>query len=232
MSRCVGATGLVGETMISVLEERKFPVASCFRWPASVRSASSVSFRGRARAGAATLASFDFAQCDIGLFSAGARGVARSTRRKAAAAGCVVIDNTSQFRYQEDIPLVVPEVNPQAIAQYKHARHHRQSELLDHPDGGGAEADPRCGRHRAHQRRHLPVGLRRRARGRRGAGAQSDRALLSGKGPIEAEGDAPSRSPSTASRRSTSSRTTATRKEEMKMCWETRKILGDAAASA
>jgi aspartate-semialdehyde dehydrogenase len=62
---------------------------------------------------------FDFARADIGLFSAGAE-VSREVRAESPPqAGCVVIDNTSQFRYEDDIPLVVPEVNPQAIAQYK-----------------------------------------------------------------------------------------------------------------
>jgi aspartate-semialdehyde dehydrogenase len=61
---------------------------------------------------------FDFSQADIALFSAGAEVSARYAPI-AAAAGCVVIDNTSQFRYQDDIPLVVPEVNPHAIAQYR-----------------------------------------------------------------------------------------------------------------
>ncbi|HEV7715883.1 MAG TPA: aspartate-semialdehyde dehydrogenase, partial [Steroidobacteraceae bacterium] len=64
------------------------------------------------------LATFDFSKADIGLFSAGAE-VSREYAPKAAAAGCIVIDNTSEFRYQDDIPLVVPEVNPHAIAQYK-----------------------------------------------------------------------------------------------------------------
>jgi aspartate-semialdehyde dehydrogenase len=64
------------------------------------------------------LAEFDFSQVQIGLFSAGG-SVSEIYAPKAAAAGCVVIDNTSQFRYDEDIPLVVPEVNPHAIAQYR-----------------------------------------------------------------------------------------------------------------
>jgi aspartate-semialdehyde dehydrogenase len=65
------------------------------------------------------LADFDFAKVHIGLFSAGA-SISAEYAPKAAAAGCVVIDNTSQFRYDDDIPLVVPEVNPHAIAQYTH----------------------------------------------------------------------------------------------------------------
>ena len=64
------------------------------------------------------LASFDFSRADIGLFSAGSE-VSAEFAPKAAAAGCIVIDNTSQFRYQDDIPLVVPEVNAHAIAQYR-----------------------------------------------------------------------------------------------------------------
>ena len=64
------------------------------------------------------LASFDFSKTRIGLFSPGA-AVSAEYAPKAAAAGCVVIDNTSQFRYDDDIPLVVPEVNPEKIADYK-----------------------------------------------------------------------------------------------------------------
>ncbi len=64
------------------------------------------------------LAGFDFSRADIGLFSAGGE-ISAEFAPKAAAAGCVVIDNTAQFRYDDEIPLVVPEVNPHAIAQYK-----------------------------------------------------------------------------------------------------------------
>lgn len=64
------------------------------------------------------LETFDFSKTQIGLFSPGA-SISAIYAPKAAAAGCVVIDNTSQFRYDDDIPLVVPEVNPKAIAQYK-----------------------------------------------------------------------------------------------------------------
>ena len=64
------------------------------------------------------LASFDFSKVQIGLFSPGA-SVSAEYAPKAAAAGCVVIDNTSQFRYDDDIPLVVPEVNPEKVAEYK-----------------------------------------------------------------------------------------------------------------
>ncbi len=113
----VGATGLVGDTMIQVLEERDFPVATLYPL-ASVRSIGrSVKFRGRDYP-VDDLATFDFSKADIGLFSAGSE-ISAVFAPKAAAAGCVVIDNTSQFRYDADIPLVVPEVNPDAIGQYK-----------------------------------------------------------------------------------------------------------------
>src|SRR5689334_22792143 len=113
----VGATGLVGETMIKVLEERDFPVAELYPLASNRSLGKDVDFRGKSYP-VTDLADFDFSQADIGLFSAGAE-VSREFAPKAAAAGCVVIDNTSEFRYQDDIPLVVPEVNPQALAKYK-----------------------------------------------------------------------------------------------------------------
>jgi aspartate-semialdehyde dehydrogenase len=112
----VGATGAVGETIISILEERKFPVGTLYPL-ASARSAGSrVEFRG-SYVRVQDLAQFDFSKAQIGLFSAGG-DVSAIYAPKAAAAGCVVIDNTAHFRYDTDIPLVVPEVNPHAIAQY------------------------------------------------------------------------------------------------------------------
>ncbi|HEY1724652.1 MAG TPA: aspartate-semialdehyde dehydrogenase [Steroidobacteraceae bacterium] len=113
----VGATGLVGETMITVLEERGFPVSELHPLASNRSLGKSVSFRGRDLP-VLELASFDFSRADIGLFSAGAE-VSAEYAPKAAAAGCIVIDNTSQFRYQDDIPLIVPEVNRHAIARYR-----------------------------------------------------------------------------------------------------------------
>ena len=110
----VGATGLVGEMMINVLEERAFPVAQLFPLASERSLGRSVTFRGRSYP-VNELAGFDFARCDFALFSAGA-AVSREHAPRAAAAGCIVIDNTSEFRYQESIPLVVPEVNLQALA--------------------------------------------------------------------------------------------------------------------
>jgi aspartate-semialdehyde dehydrogenase len=113
----LGATGLVGETMIRVLEERDFPVAELLPLASSRSLGKRVEFRGR-HIPVIDVATFDFARAQIGLFSAGGE-VSREYAPKAAAAGCIVIDNTSEFRYEDDIPLVVPEVNPQAIAAYK-----------------------------------------------------------------------------------------------------------------
>ncbi len=113
----VGATGAVGETMLSILAERKFPVGKVYAL-ASERSVGKRVPFGDKLLVVEDLATFDFAKVQVGLFSPGA-SVSAIYAPKAAAAGCVVIDNTSQFRYDEDIPLVVPEVNPQAIAQYK-----------------------------------------------------------------------------------------------------------------
>jgi aspartate-semialdehyde dehydrogenase len=113
----VGATGLVGETMIKVLEEREFPVTELFPLASNRSLGKTATFKGRSMP-VLELATFDFSQADIGLFSAGA-AVSREFAPKAAAAGCIVIDNTSEFRYDDAVPLVVPEVNPHAISQYK-----------------------------------------------------------------------------------------------------------------
>ncbi len=113
----VGATGAVGETMMAILEERQFPVGRLYPL-ASERSAGSiVTFRG-AQVRVLPLAQHDFSKTPIGLFSAGG-SVSAEYAPKAAAQGCVVIDNTAHFRYDADIPLVVPEVNPDAIEQYR-----------------------------------------------------------------------------------------------------------------
>ena len=112
----VGATGAVGEAMIAILEERNFPVGKLYPL-ASARSAGSrIEFKGRHEK-VGVLEEFDFRKAQLSLFSAGA-GVSAEYAPRAAAAGCIVIDNSSQFRYEDDIPLVVPEVNPRAVAGY------------------------------------------------------------------------------------------------------------------
>lgn len=113
----LGATGVVGEAMLAILEQRKFPVRNLFLLASSRSAGSTVTFCNRAIT-VLDVEGFDFSQVQIGLFSAGA-SVSEKYAPIAAAAGCVVIDNTSQFRYDQDIPLVVPEVNAHAIAQYK-----------------------------------------------------------------------------------------------------------------
>jgi len=113
----LGATGLVGDTMINVLEERDFPVSELYPLASNRSLGKSVRFKGKSYP-VLDVETFDFSKADIGLFSAGAE-VSAKYAPIAAAAGCVVIDNTSQFRYQDDIPLVVPEVNPGDIARYK-----------------------------------------------------------------------------------------------------------------
>ncbi|MEX2469458.1 MAG: aspartate-semialdehyde dehydrogenase [Pseudohongiellaceae bacterium] len=113
----VGATGAVGEAMLNILAERDFPVGKLYPLASERSAGSTVMFKGRpVKVG--DLARFDFSQAQIGLFSAGG-SVSAEYAPKAAAAGCVVIDNTSHFRYEPDIPLVVPEVNPERIADYK-----------------------------------------------------------------------------------------------------------------
>lgn len=112
----VGATGAVGEVMLSILEERKFPVGEIFPLASSRSAGSKIRFDGK-EVVVRDLAEFDFSKAQIALFSAGG-SISAEFAPKAAAAGCIVIDNTSHFRRDDDIPLVVPEVNPKAVAAY------------------------------------------------------------------------------------------------------------------
>lgn len=113
----LGATGEVGQTILAVLTERGFPIEKLYPL-ASQRSAGDViRFANKSRE-VIDVADFDFDDVHIALFSAGA-DVSAKFAPIAAEAGCIVIDNTSQFRYDEDIPLVVPEVNPESIADFR-----------------------------------------------------------------------------------------------------------------
>jgi aspartate-semialdehyde dehydrogenase len=113
----VGATGAVGEAMVEILAERRFPVKE-IALLASARSVGKVVRFGGRSVRVERLEDFDFSKTQIGLFSAGG-AVSADHAPRAAAAGCVVIDNTSHFRYDVDVPLVVPEVNPGALAGYR-----------------------------------------------------------------------------------------------------------------
>ncbi len=113
----VGATGAVGVTIREILEERNFPVAE-LHMLASERSAGDrVQFAGK-NISVKNLAEFDFEGVDIAVFSAGG-AISKEYAPKAAKAGAIVIDNTAEFRYHDEIPLVVSEVNPERIADYK-----------------------------------------------------------------------------------------------------------------
>ena len=112
----IGATGVVGEAMLSILEERDFPVGNLYPLASHRSAGSSIQFNGATHT-VGDLEDFDFTKAQIGLFSAGASVSARHAPR-AGEAGCVVVDNSSQFRYDDDVPLIVPEVNPHAIGTY------------------------------------------------------------------------------------------------------------------
>ena len=112
----VGASGAVGEAMLTVLAERNFPVGEIYPLASERSAGKTVEFRGR-HIRIADLADFDFSKAQIALFSAGG-SISEQYAPKAAEAGCIVVDNTSHFRMDPEIPLVVPEVNPHAIADY------------------------------------------------------------------------------------------------------------------
>jgi aspartate-semialdehyde dehydrogenase len=112
-----GATGAVGEALLSILKQRKFPIGELVPL-ASERSAGSKVEFGNRSITVKNLADYDFNGIDIAFFSAGG-SVSRVHVPRAADAGAIVIDNTSEFRYQPDVPLVISEVNPHAIEQYR-----------------------------------------------------------------------------------------------------------------
>jgi aspartate-semialdehyde dehydrogenase len=219
----VGATGLVGDTMVQVLEERGFPVAELFPLASSRSLGKSVSFRGRSIP-VADLATFDFGRAQIALFSAGAE-VSREYAPKAAAAGCIVIDNTSEFRYDDDVPLVVPEVNPHAIAGYTKR---------------GIIANPNCSTIQmvvALKPIHDAVGIERiniaTYQSVSGAGkeaveelAEQTRELLQGRGPVEAR-VVPKQIAFNCVPHIDKFQDNGYTKEEMKIVWETHKIMED-----
>lgn len=121
----VGATGAVGETMLSILAERDFPVGKLIALASARSAGGTVDFKGQ-KVDVLDLATFDPTGVDIALFSAGG-GVSKEYAPKFAAAGAVVIDNSSTFRYDDDVPLVVSEVNP-------HAAKHRPRGIIANPN--------------------------------------------------------------------------------------------------
>ena len=218
----VGATGAVGETMLSILAERKFPVRNVHA-VASERSAGRKVAFGDREIVVEDLAEFDFGKVQVGLFSPGA-SVSAVYAPKAAAAGCVVVDNTSQFRYDDDIPLVVPEVNPEAIAGYRNR---------------GIIANPNCSTIQmlvALKPIYDAVGIERinvaTYQAVSGTGkeaieelAQQTAALLNGK-PVECK-VYPKQIAFNVLPHIDAFMDNGYTKEEMKMVWETRKIFGD-----
>ena len=218
----VGATGVVGEALFEILAARRFPVGKVYALASQRSLGKTVNF-GSKRLDVTDVAEFDFSKARIGLFSAGA-GVSDEYAPKAAAAGCVVIDNTSRFRYDDDIPLVVPEVNPEKIVDYRNQ---------------GIIANPNCSTIQmvvALKPIHDAAGISRinvatyQAVSGAGRAAVEDlakhaAAMLSGQ-PVKTRGDAKQIAFNAVPHIDVFLDNGYTR-EEMKIVWETRKILGD-----
>lgn len=218
----VGATGAVGGQMVEILQERNFPVGALHPLASARSLGKSVSFHG-SEVEVADLAAFDFSRVQIALFSAGG-SVSAEHAPRAAAAGCVVVDNSSQFRYHDDVPLVVTEVNPEMIAEYR---------------ATGIIANPNCSTMQmlvALKPLHDAAGLRRITvstyQAVSGAGnaaieelAQQTMARLSG-GDIKTE-QFTSPIAFNVIPHIDSFQDNGYTREEMKMVWETHKILGD-----
>ncbi len=218
----VGATGAVGETMIEILESRDFPVGTLYPLASERSEGKTIKFRGKTiRVG--RLDRFDFGKAQIGLFSAGG-AISADYAPAAAAAGCIVIDNTSHFRYRPDIPLVVPEVNADALTSYR---------------GHNIIANPNCSTIQmvvALKPIHDAVGIERinvaTYQSVSGAGAKGIRELAGQTADLL---NAKPITPKAFTRQIAfnviphidSFQANGYTKEEMKMVWETRKILAD-----
>ncbi|CAH6783762.1 putative semialdehyde dehydrogenase Usg [Vibrio chagasii] len=113
----LGATGAVGETILEVLKERKFPIGELHLLASERSEGKTYRFNGKTIQ-VQNVADFDWSQVHIAFFSAGG-DLSEQWAPVAADEGVVVIDNTSKFRYEYDVPLVVPEVNPEAIAEFR-----------------------------------------------------------------------------------------------------------------
>ena len=218
----VGATGVVGEAMLEILAQRKFPVSRVYAL-ASERSAGKNVMFGNRPLKVGNLDDFDFSKVQLGLFSAGA-SVSDVHAPRAAEAGCVVVDNTSRFRQEDDVPLVVPEVNAERIADY------RQTGII---------ANPNCSTiqmvvalkpiHDAVRIKRINVATYQAVSGA-GRSAVEELArqtamLLNGR-PLEIEGPQKQIAFNAIPHIDTFQENGYTR-EEMKMVWETHKIMGD-----
>ncbi len=219
----LGATGLVGQNLLDVLAEREFPVGQLYPLASARSAGGTVTFKGKALE-VLDAETFDWSLAQIGLFSAGG-SVSAVYAPKAAAAGCIVIDNTSHFRYDEDVPLVVPEVNPLAIDDY---------------DKRNIIANPNCSTIQmlvALKPIHDAVGVKRinvaTYQSVSGAGqqgietlARETTSLLNGR-PIESTSKFSRQIAFNVIPQIDVLMDNGYTKEEMKMLWETRKILGD-----
>lgn len=216
----VGASGMIGEAMMSILEERDFPIRNIYPLGSERSAGTTLQFRDQpVKVG--LLSEFDFSHVQYGLFSAGA-SVSDVYARRAVEQGCTVIDNTSRFRYEPDIPLVVPEVNADVLTEEDHLIANPNCSTIQMVvalkpiyDAVGIERINVCtyqsvsgaGRSAVHEL------------------ANQSAALLNGK-PIEAE-VAPRQIAFNAIPHIDVFQENGYSKEEMKMVWETRKLLRD-----
>ena len=163
----VGATGAVGIEMIKTLEKRNFPVGKLTLLASARSVGKKLKFRGQDIT-VQELTKDSFAGIDIALFSAGG-GISKEFAPIAAKAGCVVVDNSSAFRMDDPVPLVIPEIN--AVRREVAQGHHRQSELHHRRHAHGAVTRCTGVRLQTHFRFQLPGRLRHRREGDRGTEA-------------------------------------------------------------
>ena len=217
----VGATGAVGEAMLAILAERRFPVGELVAL-ASERSAGGYVDFMDDEVLVRDLATFDPAGVDIALFSAGG-SVSKEYAPKFAAAGAVVIDNSSTFRYDDDVPLVVSEVNPEATRE-------RPRGIIANPNCSTMQLMPVLAPiHREYGIERINVATYQSVSGG-GRSALEELGRQTGE-LLSFQGITPSRFPVQIAfnliPHIDDFQDNGYTKEEMKLVWETRKILGD-----
>ena len=218
----LGATGLVGKTIMEILEQRDFPVNKLYPLASARSAGETIEFNGESIE-VIDADTFDFSLAQVGFFSAGG-SISAKFAPIAGDAGCIVIDNTSEFRYEADIPLVVPEVNAHTLGEY------RNRNII---------ANPNCSTIQmmvALKPIHDAVGIERinvstyQSVSGAGKSAMDELAkqcadLLSGK-PVESKAFSRQIAFNVIPQIDVFMENGYT-KEEMKMVWETKKILGD-----
>ena len=155
----VGATGNVGREILNILDFRNFPVNKVFALASSKSEGLKVIYGNDKEIEVSNLEKFDFKTIDIVLSSAGSK-VSEKFSKKAIKNGSIIIDNTSHFRMTKDVPLIVPEVNPEELSKFKKKKNNFKPKLLNYSNGCSSKTNPRFIQNKKNYSIHLSINIR------------------------------------------------------------------------